>query len=53
VGDDTLDVVGVEAEDAERDALYARQAALYPAFAEYEKKTPRRIPVLVLTPRAG
>jgi deazaflavin-dependent oxidoreductase (nitroreductase family) len=33
---------------AERDELYARQAALYPGFAEYEAKTTRTIPVIAL-----
>jgi deazaflavin-dependent oxidoreductase (nitroreductase family) len=51
VGDETLDVEAVEAVGAERDELYARQAALYPGFAEYEAKTTRRIPVLVLSRR--
>jgi deazaflavin-dependent nitroreductase family protein len=34
----------------ERDAIYARQASLFPQFAEYEKKTDRTIPVVELTP---
>jgi deazaflavin-dependent oxidoreductase (nitroreductase family) len=51
VGDDTLDVVAVEATGAERDDIYARQAALYPVFAQYEQGTERIIPVFVLTPR--
>ena len=34
----------------ERDAIYARQASLFPQFAEYEKKTERTIPVVELTP---
>jgi deazaflavin-dependent oxidoreductase (nitroreductase family) len=33
---------------AERDRLYAQHAALMPGFADYEKKTARRIPVVVL-----
>ena len=33
---------------AERDRLFAAQAALMPAFAEYETKTTRKIPVVVL-----
>ena len=33
---------------AERDRLFAAQAALMPAFAEYETKTTRQIPVVVL-----
>lgn len=33
---------------AERDRVYARQAELYPGFAEYEAKTDRVIPVIAL-----
>lgn len=33
----------------ERDRLYAAQAALMPGFAEYQQKTSRRIPVVVLS----
>jgi deazaflavin-dependent oxidoreductase (nitroreductase family) len=36
------------AEGAERERLYNAQAALMPAFAEYQEKTNRRIPVIVL-----
>ena len=35
----------------ERDEKYAEQAALFPGFADYEKKTDRVIPVLALTRR--
>jgi deazaflavin-dependent oxidoreductase (nitroreductase family) len=51
VGDETLEVEAVEVVGTERDELYARQAALYPGFADYEAKTTRRIPVLVLSRR--
>jgi deazaflavin-dependent oxidoreductase (nitroreductase family) len=51
VGDDTLDVHAVELDSAERDAKYAIQAERYPGFAEYERKTTRKIPVLALVPR--
>ena len=51
VGDDTVDVVAEELPRAERDEKYAEQAALYPGFADYEKKTDRVIPVLALTRR--
>lgn len=37
------------AEGAERDRLYAAQAEMMPAFAEYQQKTTRQIPVVVLT----
>jgi len=36
------------AEDAERERLYNRQAEQMPGFAEYQKKTTRQIPVVVL-----
>ncbi len=36
------------AEGEERDRLYNAQAALMPAFAEYQQKTTRQIPVIVL-----
>ncbi len=35
-------------EGAERDRLYDQQAALMPNFAEYQRNTTRRIPVVVL-----
>ena len=37
------------AEGAERDRLYAQQAATMPAFTEYQQKTTRVIPVVVLS----
>ncbi len=51
VGDDRIDVRGEELPRAERDEKYAEQAALFPGFADYEKKTDRVIPVLALTRR--
>lgn len=38
----------VVADEAERQRLYARHAELMPGFAEYPKKTDRRIPVVLL-----
>ena len=32
----------------ERERLYANQAELMPAFADYQRKSPRQIPVVVL-----
>lgn len=51
VGRDTLDVRAVEAEGEEHDRLFATQASRTPAFAEYQAKAGRVIPVMVLTPR--
>jgi deazaflavin-dependent oxidoreductase (nitroreductase family) len=36
------------AEGEERQRLYDAQAALMPAFADYQRKSPRQIPVVVL-----
>jgi deazaflavin-dependent oxidoreductase (nitroreductase family) len=36
------------AEGSERERLYAQQAKQMPGFAEYQRKTTRRIPVVVL-----
>lgn len=50
VGTHTLEVTASEATGAERDRLYEAQAQRFPQFAEYESKTERKIPVIVLTP---
>jgi deazaflavin-dependent oxidoreductase (nitroreductase family) len=48
VGEERFDVTASVVTGAERDEIYARQAAAYPGFAEYEAKTTRRIPVIAL-----
>lgn len=53
VGSETVPVTAVVLTGEERDRLYARQAALRPAFAEYQAKTTRRIPVIALQRRDG
>ncbi len=50
VGTDTLDVVANEASGEERERLFRAQAERLPQFAEYEQKTERVIPVMILTP---
>ena len=50
VGSDTLDVVARVAEGEERDRIWADQMRDYPNFAEYQSKTTRRIPVVILDP---
>jgi deazaflavin-dependent oxidoreductase (nitroreductase family) len=40
----------IVAEGSERDRLFNAQAAIMPNFAEYQTKTDRRIPVVVLEP---
>jgi deazaflavin-dependent oxidoreductase (nitroreductase family) len=51
VGDETINVHAEEAKGHERDSLYARQAKLYPNFGDYQRKTKRIIPVVVLSKR--
>lgn len=48
VGTDRYAARARVAEGAERDRLYAAQAALMPNFDEYARKTTRTIPVVVL-----
>lgn len=51
VATDTVDVTAAETQGDERDTLYATQAERYTGFADYQAKTSRVIPVMVLTPR--
>jgi deazaflavin-dependent oxidoreductase (nitroreductase family) len=45
---ETFKVRARVAQGEERDRLYAAQAALMPGFAEYQRKTARKIPVILL-----
>jgi deazaflavin-dependent oxidoreductase (nitroreductase family) len=51
VGSDTLAVSVREASGEDRDRLFRAQVERSPQFGEYEQKSDRVIPVLVLTPR--
>jgi deazaflavin-dependent oxidoreductase (nitroreductase family) len=48
VGDEKFMARASVPQGAERDRLYAQQAAQMPAFSEYQQKTTRRIPAVVL-----
>jgi deazaflavin-dependent oxidoreductase (nitroreductase family) len=48
VGTETFDVVAREATGQERERIWSKQKELMPGFAEYENKTSRQIPVIVL-----
>ncbi len=50
VGEATVNVVAKVAEGDTRERLWSSQKELYPGFAEYEAKTTRLIPVVVLEP---
>jgi deazaflavin-dependent oxidoreductase (nitroreductase family) len=45
---ETFQVRAVEAQGDERDRLFDRQAAQMPGFADYQRNTTRRLPVVVL-----
>ena len=48
VGTETFPARATPLTREERDEIYAKQASLYPGFADYEKRTTRKIPVVVL-----
>lgn len=50
VGTETVDVVASEATGEERDRLFRAQAERSPQFADYQAKTDRVIPVVILRP---
>jgi deazaflavin-dependent oxidoreductase (nitroreductase family) len=49
VGADTFEADATVVHGDERDRLYAAQSSVMPGFAEYQAKTDRVIPVVVLT----
>ena len=51
LGGKTLPVRAEIAQGDERRRLFDQHAAQMPFFAEYERTTPRTIPVVILTPR--
>jgi deazaflavin-dependent oxidoreductase (nitroreductase family) len=53
VGTETFKVTAVVADEEERARLYAKQAELAPRFAEYQAKTTRKIPVVILERKAS
>ncbi|MGH7919626.1 MAG: nitroreductase family deazaflavin-dependent oxidoreductase [Candidatus Dormibacteraceae bacterium] len=48
LGSEKFSVLARVARGEERDRLFQAQATLFPQFAEYQTKTTRRIPVVVL-----
>ena len=48
VGTDTIDVRARVLEGDEREPIWEKQKQLVPAFADYEQKTSRQIPVVLL-----
>jgi deazaflavin-dependent oxidoreductase (nitroreductase family) len=50
IGTETRTVLARIAEPDERERLWSAQKKEYPGFADYETKTKRRIPVVILEP---
>ena len=50
LGDQTQTMIAQTAEGEERARLWSRVVEEYPAYAGYQRKTDRRIPVIVLRP---
>jgi deazaflavin-dependent oxidoreductase (nitroreductase family) len=50
IGGKTIPVTARVTKGAERDRIWAQQKRDYPGFADYESKTERTIPVVVLGP---
>ncbi len=50
IGTETQSVKAHEVTGAERDPIWTTQKERYPGFADYERKTTREIPVLILEP---
>ncbi len=51
IGSSVRDVVARRANDAERAALWPRLLAIYPDYDDYQARTDRNIPVMILSPR--
>ena len=47
-GTETFNVRAHEAEGAERERIWADRVAIAPGFGDYQRKTARRIPVMIL-----
>ncbi|HUY06612.1 MAG TPA: nitroreductase family deazaflavin-dependent oxidoreductase [Acidimicrobiales bacterium] len=50
VADKTYEAIATEPIGVERDRLYANRIVETPRFAEYQAKTTRQIPIILLTP---
>lgn len=51
IGTETVAVTAREAQGQERSTIWEEQKKRYPGFAEYEDRTSRQIPVIILEPR--
>src|SRR5262249_14031380 len=52
IGTETRRLRARVATGEERERIWSKQKELYPGFADYERRTARQIPVVILEPRA-
>ncbi|WP_040339522.1 nitroreductase family deazaflavin-dependent oxidoreductase [Candidatus Blastococcus massiliensis] len=52
-GDQVLDLIAREATGAERGRWWSRACTVFPSYVEYQRRTSRRIPLLLLEPPRG
>ena len=52
VGAQRMTMRARRATDAEKAVLWPRLVAMYPSYADYQARTTRQIPVIILTPRS-
>ncbi len=53
VGDQKLRVRAKKADPEERDRLWPKLVAMYPSYEDYQRRTDREIPVVLLKPAGG
>ncbi len=51
IGNDLRPMRAAVADDAERERLWPKLVAMYADYADYQARTTRKIPVVILTPR--
>jgi deazaflavin-dependent oxidoreductase (nitroreductase family) len=51
IGDRVREMTARRATDAEKTALWPRLLAIYPDYDDYQARTDRNIPVMILSPR--
>jgi deazaflavin-dependent oxidoreductase (nitroreductase family) len=50
IGSETVELTARVADGQTRERIWAAQKSAYPGFADYERKTTRQIPVVILEP---
>ena len=53
IGNRVRDMVARRASDAEKAVLWPRLVGIYPDYDDYQARTDRNIPVMILSPRGG